>query len=101
VSQIVADEPFDATVGRFILMFLPDPASVLRSLIQFVRPGGIVAFQECTWIPFLASAARFPLLSKLLSAIHETFLRAGVPTVLLQREAKKNNFRWADLVQRT
>jgi ubiquinone/menaquinone biosynthesis C-methylase UbiE len=78
VNQIGSDQPFDAAVGRFILMFLPDPASVLRSLTQLVRPGGILAFQECTWVPFLASAARFPLLSKLLSAIHETFLRAGV-----------------------
>jgi ubiquinone/menaquinone biosynthesis C-methylase UbiE len=78
VNQIVSERPFDAAVGRFILMFLPDPASVLRSLTQLVRPGGLLAFQECTWAPFLAFAARFPLWSKLLSAIHETFLRAGV-----------------------
>jgi tRNA G46 methylase TrmB len=32
VNQIPSDEPFDAAVGRFILMFLPDPISVLRSL---------------------------------------------------------------------
>jgi ubiquinone/menaquinone biosynthesis C-methylase UbiE len=30
VNQIVSDKPFDAVVGRFILMFLPDPVSVLR-----------------------------------------------------------------------
>jgi SAM-dependent methyltransferase len=78
LNQIVSDQPFDAAVGRFILMFLPDPASVLRSLTQFVRPGGVLAFQEPTWIPLLAFAARFPLWSKLLSAIHETFLRSGV-----------------------
>ena len=78
VNEIVSDQPFDAAVGRFILMFLPDPASVLRSLTQLVRPGGIVVFQECSWAPFLAFAARFPLRSKVLSAIHETFLRAGV-----------------------
>src|ERR1700730_9679676 len=46
LNQIVSDQPFDAAVGRFILMFLPDPASVLRSLTQLVRPGGIVSFQE-------------------------------------------------------
>jgi ubiquinone/menaquinone biosynthesis C-methylase UbiE len=78
VNQIVSDQRFDAAVGRFILMFLPDPASVLRSLTQLVRPGGILAFQEPTWIPFLAFAARFPLWSKLLSVIHETFLHSGV-----------------------
>ena len=78
VNQIVSERPFDAAAGRFILMFLPDPASVLRSLTQLVRPGGIVAFQECSWAPFLAFAARFPIRSKVLAAIHETFLRAGV-----------------------
>ena len=78
VNQIVADQPFDAAVGRFILMFLRDPASVLRSLSQLVRPGGIIAFQEPTWVPLLAFGARFPLRSKLLQVIHETFLRSGV-----------------------
>jgi ubiquinone/menaquinone biosynthesis C-methylase UbiE len=78
VNQIVSDKPFDAAVGRFILMFLPDPASVLRSLTRLVRPGGVLAFQEPTWIPFLAFNARLPLWSKLLSTIHETFLRSGI-----------------------
>ena len=78
VNRIVSDKPFDAAVGRFILMFLPDPVSVLRSLLKLVRPGGVLAFQEPTWIPLLASSARLPLWSKVLSSIHETFLRSGV-----------------------
>ncbi len=78
VNQITSDKPFDAAVGRFILMFLPDPVSVLRSLTGLVRPGGVVAFQEPTWIPLLAFGARFSLWSKLLSFIHEIFLLSGV-----------------------
>src|SRR5258708_31025424 len=78
VNQIVSDKPFDAAVGRFILMFLPDPLSVLRSLFKLVRPGGVLAFQEPSWIPLLALGARLPLWSSLLSAIHETFQRSGV-----------------------
>jgi ubiquinone/menaquinone biosynthesis C-methylase UbiE len=78
VNQIASDIPFDAAVGRFILMFLPDPTSVLRSLSRLVRPGGVLAFQEPTWIPLLASGARLPLWSKLLCGIHETFVRSGV-----------------------
>ena len=77
-NQIASENPFDAAVGRFILMFLPDPTSVVHSLSQLVRPGGVLAFQEPTWIPLLASGARLPLWSKLLSAIHETFVRSGV-----------------------
>ena len=78
VNQIASDKPFDAAVGRFILMFLPDPASVLRSLLKLIRPRGAIAFQEPTWIPFLASSARLPLWSKVLGSIHETFLRSRV-----------------------
>jgi ubiquinone/menaquinone biosynthesis C-methylase UbiE len=78
VTQIASDRPFDAAVGRFILMFLPDPVSVLRSVSRLVRSGGVVAFQEPSWIPMLALGARLPLWSKVLAAIHETFLRSGV-----------------------
>lgn len=59
------------TDGHFILMFLPGPASVLRSLKQLLRPGGILAFQKPTSIPLLGFAARFSLWPKFLSAIHE------------------------------
>ncbi len=78
VSHIVSDQPFDAAVGRFILMFLPDPVSALRSLTKLVRPGGVLVFQEPSWVPFLAFGARLPLWSRVLGAIHETFLRSGV-----------------------
>jgi ubiquinone/menaquinone biosynthesis C-methylase UbiE len=78
VSQIANAKPFDAAVGRFILMFLPDPAAILSSLSRLVQPGGVVAFQEPTWVPLLASSSLLPLWSKVLSAIHETFLRSGV-----------------------
>jgi SAM-dependent methyltransferase len=49
VSELEAfatDVPFDALIGRFVLMYLPDPAATLRALIRHLRPGGIVAFQE-------------------------------------------------------
>jgi hypothetical protein len=37
---------FDAMVGRFVLMYLADPADVVRWVAQYVRPGGAAAFQE-------------------------------------------------------
>jgi len=78
VNGISSEKPFDAVVGRFILMFLPDPLSVLKSVAQLVRPDGVLAFQEPTWVAMLAMAARFPLWSRVLGTIHETFLRSGV-----------------------
>jgi SAM-dependent methyltransferase len=43
------EEPFDAVVGRFVLMFCSDPATVLRQVVTHVRPGGVIAFQEVEW----------------------------------------------------
>jgi len=80
VSQIPSSKPFDAVVGRFILMFLPDPLLVLRSVSQLVRPGGVVAFHELSWAPFLLLAAGLPLWSAGASLIHETFRRSGANT---------------------
>lgn len=37
---------FDALIGRFVLMYLPARAALLRRLSRCLRPGGIVAFQE-------------------------------------------------------
>jgi ubiquinone/menaquinone biosynthesis C-methylase UbiE len=77
VSQIAADKPFDAVVGRFILMFLPNPVAVLRSLTQLVRPGGIVAFHETSWAPSLLLTANLPLWSAAASLARETLQRSG------------------------
>ena len=77
VNNIVTDRPFDAVVGRYILMFLPDPVSVLRSAVRLVRPGGVLAFHEPSWIPMLALGDRLPLWSCVVRSIHETILRSG------------------------
>jgi ubiquinone/menaquinone biosynthesis C-methylase UbiE len=38
--------PIDAIVGRFVLMYLRDPAATLGRLRRWLRPGGCVAFLE-------------------------------------------------------
>ena len=77
VSQITASKPFDAAVGRFILMWLPDPASVLRQLSLLVRPGGVVAFQEPSWAPVFAISTHLALWSTAASLMWETMQRSG------------------------
>ena len=37
---------FDALVGRYVLMSMPDPAQAMREIVGHLRPGGIAAFQE-------------------------------------------------------
>ncbi len=78
VAQFSSDKPFDAAVGRYILQFLPDPVAVLCSLSQWVRPGGVFAFQEQSWAPFVLLSAHLPLWSASVSLLHEASLRLGV-----------------------
>ena len=42
---------FDAVVGRLVLLYVPDPAEMLRGLVERLEPGGIVAFGEFNFLP--------------------------------------------------
>jgi ubiquinone/menaquinone biosynthesis C-methylase UbiE len=87
-------QTFDALVGRLVLLYLPDTAGILRRLSQYLRPGGIMVFQEFDmtatsqvpaselflkvrrWLlsAFTAAGAQLDMGTKLYS----TFLRAGL-----------------------
>jgi SAM-dependent methyltransferase len=43
IHNAIDHEPFDAVVCRLVLMYVPDPAAVLRAQVAAVRPGGIIA----------------------------------------------------------
>ena len=79
-NQIANTKPFDAAVGRFILEFLPDPLAAMRSVSRLVRPGGVLAFHEPSYTPFLALSAHLPLWSTSVSLIHRSLLRSGANT---------------------
>jgi ubiquinone/menaquinone biosynthesis C-methylase UbiE len=81
-NEIPGGRPFDAAVGRFILMFIPKPAGVLQSVARLVRPGGVIAFHEPQWAPFLKILEPLPLSFACASVVRETFLRAGASTEL-------------------
>lgn len=80
VSEVEGDHLFDAVVGRFILMFVENPAAVLRAACRLVRPGGIVAFQEPSYAPFLLLSAHLPLWSRSVALVEETLRRSGANT---------------------
>jgi ubiquinone/menaquinone biosynthesis C-methylase UbiE len=48
-AAMAFDRPFDAVIGRYVLQFQRDPATMLRHLAAHVRPGGLVAFHEIDW----------------------------------------------------
>jgi SAM-dependent methyltransferase len=104
VTSIVLDDDFDAVVGRWILMYLPDPAGVLRGLVGRVRPGGIIAFLEndFTYPPTTFPPA--PLHQQVMrwttpppgnpgpdqqmgSKPHQAYLEAGLPAPQLRLDA--------------
>jgi ubiquinone/menaquinone biosynthesis C-methylase UbiE len=102
VGELPDGKPFDAAVGRFILMYLPDPVAALRSISQLVRPGGVLAFQEPDWVPVLAHLAKLPLwfataslIDKAMRAsanhdmgteLYHTFVKAGLPEPAMRLE---------------
>ncbi len=69
---------FDALVGRLVLMYLPDPVAVLKQMLNRVRPGGIVMFQEIDFT--ITRSYRHPdtpLMGQLSDWIVEVFERSG------------------------
>ena len=80
VGEVKCDLLFDAVVGRLILQFVPDPVAALRSLSTLIRPDGVLAFQEVSYVPYLALSAHLPLWFAVASIIHETFRRSGAKT---------------------
>jgi Methyltransferase domain len=78
ISQVQSQERFDAAVGRFILQFLPDPASVLRALVSLVRPGGIIAFHEPQWDPYISLLGGLPLSRACAIAVRDIMRALGV-----------------------
>jgi ubiquinone/menaquinone biosynthesis C-methylase UbiE len=88
LTNLQIDGDFDAIVGRFILMFLPDPVATLRSLAKHLRPGGVIVFQEASWASFFAHAQNLPLRTACGELLCGTFRRAGarpdMPLALFQ-----------------
>jgi SAM-dependent methyltransferase len=79
LAALVAHGPFDAVIGRLVLLYLPQPAATLRALSHLVRPGGIVAFQEFDL--GAGSMEQFPptpLWGQVWGWLRDGFLAAGV-----------------------
>jgi SAM-dependent methyltransferase len=99
-TELTFASPFDAVIGRAVLMYQRDPGAWLARLVARVRPGGVVAFQEAD----LTSTLSFPpvpswdrccrLIVETLRAsgvdpqpglkLHGLFVAAGLPPPTLQ-----------------
>jgi SAM-dependent methyltransferase len=77
LSEVTVAAPVDALVGRLVLMYLDDPGAALRRLLEGVRPGGVVAFQEMDMGAFTCEPD-CGLWTATGDRIVQTFARAGI-----------------------
>ncbi len=80
VLALPAAESFDAGVGRYILMYMKDPAAVVKEVARRVRPGGVVAFLDTSFRTFLEECEGLPLWREAAEIMRETFRRSGTNT---------------------
>jgi ubiquinone/menaquinone biosynthesis C-methylase UbiE len=76
VNSLDPMETFDAVVGRYVLMFNPDPAAMLRAAARHVRPGGLIVFHEVDWHGYRSSPAS-PAYERCRDWIVRTFQKIG------------------------
>jgi SAM-dependent methyltransferase len=69
--------PFDAIVGRLVLMYVPDPAVVLRRQAMVLRAGGLVVPIEFDLATARALPAT-PLVSQAVSWLAGAFAKGGI-----------------------
>jgi SAM-dependent methyltransferase len=79
LADYQSDDTFDALIGSRILMYFSDAAVLLRRLLGFVRPRGVIAFQEFD-IDSAQAQPSFPLIERAVERILQTFTRAGADT---------------------
>lgn len=77
IATMAGDGRFDAVIGRFILMHLPQAAAILAQLKSFVAPGGLLAFIEMD-ISSSAAMPPLPLFDQCLGWITTLYRRAGM-----------------------
>ena len=74
IVSYVADEPFDALVGRCVLLYQPDPSATVSAALRNLRPGSVVAFIEPVMFP---SPGPDSLIQRAGAFIFEAFRRSG------------------------
>lgn len=81
IDTIEFDDPFDAIIGRLVLMYLPDPIKTLKHVMTFLKPQGIVCFQELDMYYYASYHQReLPVISQLSEWLTQVFKSAGANT---------------------
>src|SRR5262245_17442373 len=70
------EQPFDAIVGRYVLLFQADQTDMLRRLARLLKPDGIIVFHEPDW-SFARSDPVAPLYDRCCAWVTDTFASVG------------------------
>src|SRR6476469_6555979 len=68
---------FDAIVGRVVLMYRLNPVTDLKALLRYLRPGGLVVFQDTDLLTGKTVPAA-PVVDKVPDWMLDAFARAGI-----------------------
>jgi ubiquinone/menaquinone biosynthesis C-methylase UbiE len=69
---------FDAVIGRLVLPYLGDPVAGVRAFSGYLKPGGLIYFQEFA-LPRVSSLPKVDLMDEAVRVISETFAKANIP----------------------
>jgi ubiquinone/menaquinone biosynthesis C-methylase UbiE len=78
IDSFSTTQPFDAVVGRFVLMYQADPVATLRRVSNLVRTGGLIVVQEPDFRVGITTSPTVDLWQQVQHWIAETFRRGGV-----------------------
>src|SRR5262249_27711800 len=78
-AEMTFDRPFDAVIGRYVLMFQRDPTAMLRRLAAYVRRGGLIFFHEVD-VDGARSFPPAPTYDRCWQWLRETFRLSGADT---------------------
>lgn len=75
VDQYVPERPFDAVIGRHILIHTPEPLSLLKKARTDLVEGGVAVFQEYDFSVIHSCYPRCPLFERTMLIFHEFFCK--------------------------
>jgi ubiquinone/menaquinone biosynthesis C-methylase UbiE len=75
--SLQADRSFDAVVGRYVLLYQPDPVAAIRHAAKQVRPEGLIVFHEMDMANRIRCYPDGTLFAEIYALIAETFRRSG------------------------
>jgi ubiquinone/menaquinone biosynthesis C-methylase UbiE len=102
-TEIAFEKPFDAAIGRYVLQFQSEPATMLRKIAARVRSGGVIAFHEIdhAGVGSRPPAPTYDRCCRLVietmrshdtethmgSKLHSTYVSAGLPAPSMRLES--------------